>query len=85
MQITVVKTGSCNCATSRVASCFTALATPWSEPRWAQPSLGVAHPRWLRTSRSPATMPRLWHAGTWSSPRQEELARVSAPLLDPGR
>ena len=98
-------------------SFVTALATPWSEPRWDPATLARATapartdlrrsalesdvtaflrrrpgsaPAWVQlgwlrlpASREDGSALARWGVGL--DPRQEELARVSAPLLDPGR
>jgi len=94
-------------------SFFTALATPWSEPRWdpaalaratapgrtdlrrsalesdptaflrRRPGNAAAWVLRLPVSREDGSALARWGVGL--DPRQEELARVSAPLLDPGR
>ena len=98
-------------------SFVTALATPWSEPRWDPATLARATAPartdlrrsalesdvtaflrrrpgqaaawvqlgWLRLPASREDGSALARWGVALDPRQEELARVSAPLLDPGR
>ena len=98
-------------------SLVTALATPWSEPRWDPAALARATAPartdlrrsalesdvtaflrrrpgnasawvqlgWLRLPASREDGSALARWGLSLDPRQEELARVSAPLLDPGR
>jgi O-antigen ligase len=97
-------------------SFFTALATPWSEPRWDPATLARAtapartglrrsalendvtaflkrrpgqaaawvHLGWLRLPVSRADGSALARWGVALDPRHEELARVSAPLLEAG-
>ena len=98
-------------------SLLTALATPWSEPRWDPATLARAtasartdlrrsalesdvtaflkrrpgqaaawvHLGWLRLPASREDGSALARWGVSLDPRHEELARVSAPLREPGR